>query len=177
MTGDDWKPAGQSAFWGVAGFAALLAWFQLFTDSHWVPVLDSANLALHEAGHPLVGMFIGRLTVYGGTLFQVLFPLLAAFQFRRQGHAPGWALALIWLGENLMNVGRYMADARAQVLPLVGGGEHDWTEIFSRWGVLHLDTRIGGFTRLVGLVLMIHALGWLRGRVKSTPPRGRGDLN
>jgi hypothetical protein len=44
---------------------------------------------------------------------------------------------------------------------LVGGGEHDWTEIFNRWGVLHLDTRIGGFTRFLGLVLMAYALVWL----------------
>jgi hypothetical protein len=66
-----------------------------------------------------------------------------------------------------MNIGRYMADARAQVLPLVGGGEHDWTEIFSRWGVLPLDTRIGGFTRFLGLVLMAYALIWLWRRIGS----------
>jgi len=45
-----------------------------------------------------------------------------------------------------------MADARAQVLPLVGGGEHDWTAIFARWGVLSYDTRIAG---------LVSAIGWL----------------
>ena len=66
-----------------------------------------------------------------------------------------------WLAENLWNIARYMADARAHELPLVGGGEHDWTEIFSRWGVLAHDTGVAGFTRTIGWVLMIVALVWL----------------
>jgi hypothetical protein len=54
----------------------------------------------------------------------------------------GFAVAGAWLFENLLNIARYMADARAQILPLVGGGEHDWTNIFSRWDVLASDTLI-----------------------------------
>lgn len=141
----------------------------------WVPLLDSANLAFHEAGHPLVGLFSERLTVYGGTLFQLLFPLLAAVHFRRRRQAAGFALAIVWLGENLHNVARYMADARAQELPLVGNGDHDWTEIFSRWHVLHLDTRIAGITHLLGWILMAGAVFWLfRAHRRSA---GRRNLN
>ena len=40
----------------------------------WVPILDSANLAFHEAGHPIFGLFSSRLMVYGGTLMQLLLP-------------------------------------------------------------------------------------------------------
>ena len=52
-----------------------------------------------------------------------------------------------------------MAGARAQILPLVGGG-HDWATTFSRWSVLSSDTAIaqaavneqlGGHARSVGL--------------------------
>ena len=56
-----------------------------------------------------------------------------------------------------MNVGRYMKDARAQQLPLVGG-DHDWTEIFSRWGVLTSDVRIGNTVRLLGLCIVLYGL-------------------
>ena len=170
-----WKPVSPMGFLAIGLATAVVVGIQVFSDEHWVPLLDSANLALHEAGHPIVGLVSGRLCVYGGTMFQLLFPLLAAREFRRQGHTAGWVLALIWLGENLMNVGRYMADARAQVLPLVGGGEHDWTEIFSRWGVLHLDTRIGGFTRFLGLLLMAYALVWLWRRLGSGDSQGTED--
>ena len=163
----NWKPVSTLVFLFLCLGTAVVAGLQVFSEQHWVPLLDSANLALHEAGHPIVGLVSSRLCVYGGTMFQLIFPLLVAREFRRQGHTAGLALALIWLGENLMNIGRYMADARAQVLPLVGGGEHDWTEIFSRWGVLPLDTRIGGFTRFLGLVLMAYALIWLWRRIGS----------
>jgi hypothetical protein len=56
-----------------------------------------------------------------------------------------------------MNVGRYMKDARAQQLPLVGS-DHDWTEIFSRWGVLTSDVRIGNTVRLLGLCIVLYGL-------------------
>lgn len=51
-----------------------------------------------------------------------------------------------------------MADARVQELPLVGNGDHDWTEIFSRWHVLQHDGRIAGFTRFIGVLVIVWAL-------------------
>jgi uncharacterized membrane protein YadS len=126
-----------------------------------VPLLDSANLALHEAGHPLVGILSNRLAVYGGTLFQLAFPVVFALDFRRRGHAPGFAACGVWLGENLLNVARYMADARAGQLPLVGGGDHDWLEIFTRWRMLPRDTAVANLTRVVAVVLIVASLAWL----------------
>lgn len=160
----DWQPFSKAAAIGLAVFVAYIVRQHYFTDGQWVFLLDNANLALHEAGHPIIGLLAAPLMVYGGTLFQLMFPLVFAGHFWRQRHSVGWALALIWFGENLLNVGRYMADARAQELPLVGGGEHDWTEIFSRWGVLSADVRIGDFTRLMGLCVMLYALFWLWSR-------------
>jgi hypothetical protein len=72
-----------------------------------------------------------------------------------------FAIGSLWFFENFWNIARYMADARAQVLPLVGGGEHDWTEILTRWGVLQLDTTLAGFVRLAAWVGMVATLGWL----------------
>jgi hypothetical protein len=46
-----------------------------------------------------------------------------------------------------------MGDARAMQLPLIGGLDpelyHDWREIFSRWGMLELDTAWAGLNRLI----------------------------
>ncbi|MBV1774486.1 hypothetical protein KSF73_02030 [Burkholderiaceae bacterium DAT-1] len=142
---------------GVCIFALCMLYFQLLTAAAWVPLLDSANLALHEAGHPLLGLILPSLTVYGGTLFQLLFPLAVIRHFHRLHRADGVAVGQIWLGENMLNIGRYMADARTQVLPLVGGGEHDWTEIFSRWHVLGADRFIGGAWRVAGVIIIIWA--------------------
>ena len=158
---DAWPPVPLGAALALSALAAWIVWQHFVTADAWVFVLDHANLALHEAGHPLVGLLSARLAVYGGTLFQLLFPMLCAHHFRRGRQAPGWAASLLWLADSVMNVGRYMKDARAQQLPLVGGGDHDWTEIFSRWGVLAHDVGIGNGTRLLGLALAVYALWWL----------------
>lgn len=155
---DDWQPVPHFAAMALTALSAWFIWAHFFTTAQWVFLLDHANLALHEAGHPLVGILSSHLSVYGGTLFQILFPILFVRHFRQRRHSVGWAASWVWLGENLMNVGRYMKDARAQQLPLVGGGDHDWTEIFSRWGVLSSDVRIGGSVRLLGLCIVIYAV-------------------
>ncbi len=155
-----WQPASGMAVIGVALLLGFILW-QHLTSDHWVILLDNANLAIHEAGHPLLGAFSRHLEVYGGTLFQLLFPLIFAAYFWRRRHAAGWAVTLVWFGENLLNVARYMADARAHRLPLVGAGHHDWTEIFGRWGVLTSDTSIAGLTRLIGFCIMLAAVFWL----------------
>lgn len=151
-------PVSPGSLAAVAAFAAICLAFHALGGQGWVPILDSANLALHEAGHPLVGILSQRASVYGGTLFQLAFPLAVAIHFHRAGHAAGTAAGVVWLGENLLNVARYMADARIQELPLVGGGDHDWAEIFSRWHLLHLDTRMAGLTRILAVLLIAGAL-------------------
>jgi hypothetical protein len=154
---------------GVGVFTAWIVIGRIASGEAWVPLLDGANLLIHEAGHPLVGLFSERLMVYGGTVFQLLFPALVAQHFRRRGEPVGTAVGLIWLGESLLNVARYMADARAQLLPLVGGGEHDWTEIFTRWGVLGGDRVIAAITALLGWGLMAATWLWLLAAWRRAP--------
>ncbi|MDR0260315.1 MAG: hypothetical protein LBI76_10965 [Comamonas sp.] len=161
INAEDWQAV---SWWPTVamGLAALYVLAQhLLTEDQWVILLDHANLAIHEAGHPIVGIFSGRLAVYGSTLFQLLFPLLFAHRFWRQRYSLGFAAAWLWLGASVLNVARYMKDARSQHLPLVGGGEHDWTEIFSRWNMLASDTRIAGLFSLVGASLCVTAVVWL----------------
>ena len=156
----DWKPVSTPALAGCAVVVLIIVWLGN-TGERWVWILDSANLAFHEAGHPLFGLFSSRLMVYGGTLGQLVFPIAATVSFWARREAVSFALAVVWIGENLWNISRYMADARAQELPLVGGGEHDWTEIFARWGALQQDTAIAGFVRLIGWIGVAVAFGWL----------------
>lgn len=156
----EWTPV---TGWGWSGFvaAAMLILWRSHSGDHWVFLLDNANLAFHEAGHPLFSLLSDRLTVYGGTLGQLMFPLAADFAFYRQRATLSCSFAALWLGENLFNIAVYMADARAQVLPLVGNGEHDWAEIFSRWGVLDWDAGIATLVRMLGWLLIVGACVWL----------------
>lgn len=159
----DWRPVSLA---GLAVFALIflaIAWFA-HTGERWVPLLDSANLAFHEAGHPLFGILSERLAVYGGTVGQLAFPMIVAGSFWWRREAVSFAFALGWITQNLWNISRYMADARARELPLVGSGEHDWTEIFLRWGALDADATIAGATRVLGWILLLAAAAWLARR-------------
>jgi hypothetical protein len=158
---NDWNEVTTKKLLGfTAGMGAFLL-LVFMSEPGFVFLLDHANLLFHEAGHPAVGLFCSRLTVYGGTLGQLVFPVVLAVSFWRKREALSFAASVIWFFENWLNIARYMADARAQVLPLVGGGEHDWTNIFSRWGVLTHDTQIATVVRTVGWVGMGTACLWV----------------
>ncbi|MGD0816057.1 MAG: hypothetical protein ABSA83_20895 [Verrucomicrobiota bacterium] len=145
-------------FWIGIGLFALLVFN---SEPGFVSVLDHANLLFHEAGHPAVGLFSRRLEVYGGTMGQLTFPCVLAVAFWRKAEAISFAASVIWFFENWLNIARYMADACAQVLPLVGGGCHDWGEIFGRWQVLTHDTQIAAVVRTTGWIGMSAACVWI----------------
>ena len=150
--------------WPRIALAVLLAWWtlRLTATSSWI-FLDFVNLAFHEAGH-LVFSFLGTTVHYlGGTLGQLLVPGLLLFHFLfRQQQPLGAAFCLWWFGQNLINISVYMADARELALPLVGGGDHDWNELFFRFGLLGQDSvqRVSGATRLLGVAIMLAGLAW-----------------
>ena len=123
--------------------------------------LDSLDLAIHETGHLVFGFGGELLMLLGGTLLQLMVPVVFAAALWRQGDRHGATVPLWWLGQNCWNVSVYIKDARAQELPLVGGGEHDWAAILGELGLLSRDQAIGGAVFLTGFV--IYALAVLAG--------------
>ena len=159
---EPWHPLGLPALVALLALFLLVALVEAGSERHWVPLLDSANLAFHEAGHPIFGIFGWEtLAILGGTLMQLLVPLLVAGSFWWKRQAAGYAFGLYWAFQNLHNIARYMADARDRVLPLAGGGEHDWTELFLRWGCLRQDRLIAGRVAILGWVGMLAVAAWL----------------
>lgn len=69
VTTEDWQPTSTKACIALTVAALYVLWQHLFTEGRWVFLLDHANLAIHEAGHPIVGIFSSHLAVYGGTGF------------------------------------------------------------------------------------------------------------
>jgi len=129
-------------------------------DYRW---LDSLDLAIHETGH-LVFMFGGEtLTILGGTLFQLIVPTAFVVALWRAGDRHGATVPLWWLGQNCWNISVYVRDARAQELPLVGGGEHDWATLLDQWGWMNRHGAIADAVHLVGVLIYLVAIagGWL----------------
>lgn len=130
----------------------------------WVPVLDSLNLVFHEAGHPLFGIFGHTIGFLGGTIMQLLVPTIIAGScwYKRQTVAIG--ISGVWFFQNFLNIARYMADAREQILPLAGGGEHDWGTLFGEWGLLLYDSSIAGAVKFLGWTGMVGCAAWITWR-------------
>lgn len=148
----------------AVGFAIAFGLYLLLlacSETGFLFVVDHANLLFHEAGHPLIGIFSTRLEPYGGTIGQLVFPVVLAVGCWRKGQALGLAAACIWFFENWLNIARYIADSRRLLLPLVGGGDHDWNTILDRWGILQYDLQIAGIVTVIGWIGMIIPALWI----------------
>ena len=143
---------------------AIYAVARLRNPEYWDP-LDDLNLAIHEAGHLVFSAFGETMTILGGSLFQVIVPagFVAYFVRTRQRYAA--AVTMSWVAVNLLNVARYIADARAQELPLLGGEDsiHDWWYLLINWDLLARDLTIARWVHFAGAVAFLVALiggGW-----------------
>ena len=161
---EPWKPLSRPALvaWLIF-YAAFLVY--AFDARGGFLFIDSANLIVHEGGHNLFGWFGPTLGLWGGTLLQWLVPFLLAAYFFTQRQVTGFVFCLFFFFENWLYTATYMADARAQVLPLVTTGdpdfvEHDFYKIFSSLSVLNYDTRIAAVVRFLGWCGMIAVVIW-----------------
>ncbi|MFZ0735194.1 MAG: hypothetical protein WAM79_22950 [Candidatus Sulfotelmatobacter sp.] len=168
---EPWKPVSRPAIaaWIVFYLAFLV---YAFSAHGGFLFIDNANLVVHEGGHNLFGWFGATIGLWGGTLLQWLVPFLLASYFFTQRQTAGFVFCLFFFFENWLYTATYMADARAQVLPLVTTGdpdfvEHDFYTIFSSLGVLNYDTKIAAVVRILGWCGMIGCVVWLAARYKD----------
>jgi len=142
---------------GIAGNAAGESWLHL------------VNLPFHEAGHLFFRPLGSFLTSLGGTLGQLLIPLLCmTVLLLKTGDPFGGAVCLWWFGENLLDIAPYINDARVGRLPLVGGnfgnsspyGFHDWEYLLTETGLLRYDHALAKMAHGCGSILMILAIVW-----------------
>ena len=123
-------------------------------------LLDGVDLAIHETGHLVFAPFGEFIGFAGGTLFQLIMPATFVVYFARRGDEHAARVALWWVGQNCGHIAYYAADARAQDLPLVGGGEHDWNYLLGRLGLLAHDQGISRAIVCTGVLLVLCSAGW-----------------
>jgi hypothetical protein len=158
---NEWQPVTKAKLLGFGIGFALFLLLVFRSEPGFVFLLDHANLLFHEAGHPVLGLFSSRLETYGGTIGQLVFPCVLAVSFWCKGQALGFAAACIWFFENWFNIARYMADACRLELPLLGGSDHDWNSILTRWDLLQYDTRIASALNLSAWMGIAAVCAWL----------------
>lgn len=119
--------------------------------------IDNFNLLIHEGGHGIFSLFGGFIYTLGGTLMQIILPVIFTFYYYSHRKRIGTQISLLWLGQNLMNISVYAADARVRQLPLLGGNKvyHDWHWMLGRLGMLEYDTFLGWVFYGMGIVMFI----------------------
>jgi len=123
-------------------------------------LIDNADLVIHEAGHVFFILFGKFIYTIGGSLMQIIIPSIIAGFFFRNNYRTGVQVSLLWLGQNIINISVYAADARAQKLPLLGGNRvyHDWYYLLNTLGLLKFDMEIGYLFFGAAVLIFIVAL-------------------
>jgi hypothetical protein len=162
---EEWRPVPRAALIVACAFYGLFLW-QAARGTGVLLMIDLVFIPIHEGGHLLFRLLGEFLMVAGGTLMQLGVPLMLAAFFILQRQIQGTVFCIFFFFEQFLPVATYMADARAQELPLLTVGDsddviHDWNYLFGKLGVLDHDTQIAHAMRVIGWIGMIATVGWM----------------
>ncbi|MDB5179779.1 MAG: hypothetical protein JWN12_411 [Candidatus Saccharibacteria bacterium] len=134
-------------------------------DSHniFLTGLYFVEFGVHEASHIVTAFLPSIATAAAGSIGEVLFTVLILVATIKGRAYFAAVFAGLWVMLAMHNAGIYMADARSQLLPLIGPGEtvqHDWHFVFGQLGWLDKDILIGGAVMNIGMGVGILALLW-----------------
>ncbi len=136
--------------------------YQTFAGRNHLPfvlwVIDMINLFIHEAGH-VVFYFFGRFFHFlGGTLLQILIPIVTAIVFAKSNWA-SLPFTLYWVGHNFINSSIYIGDAPYRKLRLISASAtHDWNWIFNYLGIMEEAEIIAEIVNLLGIMICISGI-------------------
>jgi len=143
------------------GLTVILAFFGfrmlVHPDAGWL--MDSVDLPIHETGHLVFLPFGEVMQFLGGSLFQIIVPAVFTGYFVKRGDKHAAFTCLWWVAQNFWNVSVYIGDARSELLPLVGGGEHDWAFLLGRFGWLNKDHVIARDVWVIGVMTYVVSIG------------------
>lgn len=122
---------------------------------------------VHEGGHGVCYLLPCPevLMVANGTIFQLLFPALIGYYYKRRGAIFAAWIALFFVGFSLHSIAWYMSTAHeGAYLPASNSflgvdALHDFNYLFSYFHVLPYERFICGLTKLIAYLTMIYAVG------------------
>ncbi len=132
-----------------------------------VAAMAMVDFVVHEMGHVIFSFFGEFITVLGGTLAQIFLPSVCLFLTMRRRQWFYISLFGFWLGQSVIQISKYISDARAQQLELFSPGTilgstepiHDWHYLLDKTGLLWADQIIGGMVFLLGVSLILGGVG------------------
>ncbi|MGD9561908.1 MAG: hypothetical protein AB7F88_06785 [Pyrinomonadaceae bacterium] len=146
-------------------FAAVLTVYFLWIayDPMAGSFLDMVDLPIHETGHLIFRLFGEFMMIAGGSLFQVILPAVFVGYFWWNEKYYSAAIVLFWVGQSIINVHVYAADAVVMKLVLTSGltgsegGFHDWNYMLTRLGLIDSTRVVAGLIRMAGTFTIVGA--------------------
>lgn len=137
-------------------FVALHTISYLASANSW-HFVDSVDLLIHEAGHVIFSPFGAFMTILGGSLLQVLLPLVFVVYFWIKNQKYSAGILLNWVAVNLINVSVYAGDAVRMQLPLISGDTdgHDWNNLMLMTVGLKYTEQVSGIIWGLGVIAAI----------------------
>jgi len=158
---------GRAALLGVAALYGLkLAMMDIPDWEMSASLMHLVLLPFHEFGHILFLPFGEFMTLLGGSIFQVLMPLMLGGFFLVKNRDPfAAALMLWWAAAGILDTAPYIYDAWVPQHVLLTGrtgdtGSHDFIDTLGDLDLLHKAQPIGRGVHAFGIMVMVMALAW-----------------
>jgi hypothetical protein len=124
---------------------------------------------VHEVGHGVCYLLHCPefVAAANGTVFQLLFPFLIGYYYKRKGQRFAYFIGLFFLGISLHYSAWYMSTAgQGLFLPasksfLGVDGLHDFNFILTQLHLLEYHKILAGFFRFVAFCIMLYSLGYM----------------
>lgn len=128
--------------------------------------LHGPLLVFHEAGHVIFRILGEFMMFLGGTLGQLLMPVILMGALLLKNRDPFGASIGLWLlGVSFLDVAPYVYDALYPQLMLLSGttgeeGGHDWIYLLNAMGLLKKAHGLGWFFHKLGAAIVLLAIAW-----------------
>jgi len=124
---------------------------------------------VHEAGHGICYILHCPefITAANGTAFQLLFPALIGYYYKRRGQLFGALIGLFFLGFSLQYTAWYISTSQeglyiSAAKSFLGvDGYHDFNFLLTKMHLLDYHSLISGFTKFIATVIMMVATFWM----------------
>ena len=145
----------------AAFFTVYFLWCALAPEN--AMFMHLINLPIHEAGHVFFRIFGEFMGIAGGSLFQIIVPVVFFGYFIYHKKPFSASIVLFWVGENFLDVYVYASDAVVMQLPLLSGltgsegGFHDWNYLLTETNLLSSTQLISKMLRFSGTIIIVAA--------------------
>ncbi|NUN09081.1 MAG: hypothetical protein HUU54_07890 [Ignavibacteriaceae bacterium] len=122
--------------------------------------VDYFHYVVHVAGETIFGLLGDTAALFGGTVTQLMIPVLLIIFFYVNYLRKWLQFALFLMGHTFLNIGAYASDAAAMKIELFGPPEvnHDWNKLLTQYDMMSYMGDISMFFFVMAVIAFLAAI-------------------